>query len=243
VNLVAALIVAATFAVLASLLLVRARVPDRWAPVTALARAAVQLAALVLVLHWIFADIGWVFAWLAVMYVVAVASSARRVGFSRERLLVVGASIGLAASLTIGAVFASGAFAMTPQYLLAVGGITMGGVMNIASLAIRRLREQLVDHRDEVEGLLALGATPREATRRFRSAAVANALFPNLDSTRVTGLVTLPGSFVGAIFGGADPLEAGVFQLVVLACIILGGAIAALTATTLLGSPKTLPLA
>lgn len=40
------------------------------------------------------------------------------------------------------------------------------------------------------------------------------------DQTKTTGLVTLPGAFVGAIFGGVSPLEAGRFQIVVLAAIM-----------------------
>ncbi len=34
-------------------------------------------------------------------------------------------------------------------------------------------------------------------------------------------MVTLPGAFVGALFGGASPVEAAQFQLVVLAGIAL----------------------
>jgi putative ABC transport system permease protein len=37
----------------------------------------------------------------------------------------------------------------------------------------------------------------------------------------------LPGAFVGAIFGGVSPLEAGRFQVVVLAAIMAAGAITA----------------
>ena len=42
--------------------------------------------------------------------------------------------------------------------------------------------------------------------------AIYSALIPTTDQTRTTGLVTLPGAFVGAIFGGVSPLEAGRFQ-------------------------------
>ena len=47
------------------------------------------------------------------------------------------------------------------------------------------------------------------------------------DQTKTTGLVTLPGAFVGAIFGGVSPLEAGRFQIVVLASIMAAGSITA----------------
>ncbi|GAT86278.1 hypothetical protein CVCC1112_938 [Paenarthrobacter nicotinovorans] len=54
-----------------------------------------------------------------------------------------------------------------------------------------------------------------------------SALIPSIDQTKTTGLVTLPGAFVGAIFGGISPLEAGRFQIVVLAGIMAAGALTA----------------
>jgi putative ABC transport system permease protein len=56
---------------------------------------------------------------------------------------------------------------------------------------------------------------------------VYSALIPSIDQTKTTGLVTLPGAFVGAIFGGISPLEAGRFQIVVLAGIMAAGALTA----------------
>ena len=56
---------------------------------------------------------------------------------------------------------------------------------------------------------------------------MSEALIPNVDQTRVTGIVTMPGAFVGAVFAGASPLEAGRFQLLVLAGIMATGTVAA----------------
>ena len=68
------------------------------------------------------------------------------------------------------------------------------------------------------------------------------ALIPNLDQTKSTGLVTLPGAFVGALFGGAPALEAAQFQLVVLAGLALGGTVTVLVATRLASGSAQLPL-
>ena len=46
-------------------------------------------------------------------------------------------------------------------------------------------------------------------------------MLPTLDQSKSTGLVTLPGAFVGALVGGASPADAAKFQLVVLAGIAL----------------------
>ena len=60
-------------------------------------------------------------------------------------------------------------------------------------------------------------------------------MLPNLDQTRSTGLVTLPGAFVGAIFGGASPAEAAQFQLVVLAGVVLAMVTSGIVVTTVAG--------
>jgi putative ABC transport system permease protein len=66
---------------------------------------------------------------------------------------------------------------------------------------------------------------------------------PSTDQTRTTGIVTLPGAFVGAMFAGASPLDAAQFQLIVLASILLASAIAITLLASVFGAPKTLPIA
>src|SRR5690606_28380991 len=60
-------------------------------------------------------------------------------------------------------------------------------------------------------------------------------LLPAIDQTRTTGLVVLPGAFVGAVFAGLSPIEAGRFQLVVLASILAAGVV---TASILAFAPR-----
>ena len=127
--------------------------------------------------------------------------------------------------------FAAHAVEFSGRYLLAVGGIVIGGVMSIATLAGRHFNENLVSRADEVEAWLSLGASPRQAVRELATHAIHHSLIPTTDQTRTTGLVALPGAFVGAIFGGASVLEAGVFQLVVLVSILTAGVITALLLT------------
>jgi putative ABC transport system permease protein len=57
----------------------------------------------------------------------------------------------------------------------------------------------------------------------------------SLDQARTTGLVTLPGAFVGALFGGASPVEAAQFQLVVLAGVALAMTLTGVVVTRLAG--------
>ena len=114
--------------------------------------------------------------------------------------------------------------------------------MTACTLAGRHLLSGIRSRRDEVEGWLALGATPRQAVRDIARTAAGEALLPAIDQTRTVGLVTLPGAFVGALFGGASPGYAARFQLVVLVGLLAAEAVAAVTLTWLLGAPAPLPL-
>src|SRR6476620_2314222 len=49
----------------------------------------------------------------------------------------------------------------------------------------------------------------------------ANALLPNLDSTRTVGLVTLPGAFVGVLLSTGSATQAAAVQIVVLLALLL----------------------
>lgn len=75
--------------------------------------------------------------------------------------------------------------------------------------------------------MLALGATPRQALLPLLPSAVAESLLPAIDQTRTTGLVTLPGTFVGALAGGASPAAAAQFQVAVLAALLTAQAVSA----------------
>jgi putative ABC transport system permease protein len=205
-------------------------------------RAAVQLAAIGVVLTGVITSPLWVALALLVMLGVAVATSTRRIGRSRRHLAAVLAGIAGGSLVASAVVFASGALAPTPRYLLAVGGIVVGNAMAITTLTARRFLEAVDEHWDEVEGWLALGADPFDATRPLARTAVHTALVPSIDQTRTTGLVTLPGAFVGAVFGGLSPLEAGRFQVVVLAAILAAGSVAAVLVVRILGRVEQRPV-
>ena len=217
------------------------RVPHAFSPALAILRGAAQLAVVSLVLGAVIASAEWVAAALGVMFSVAAVTAARRLSWSWRHLAVVAGSMaaGVLASLVI--VFGTGAIEFTSRYVLAIGGIVVGNSMAIAALAGRRFNEAVIDRWDQVEGWLALGATARQATREMARSAVYSALIPTVDQTKTTGLVTLPGAFVGAIFGGLSPLEAGRFQIVVLASIMAAGSVTAILLISLLAPVRVRP--
>lgn len=216
-------------------------VPHRWAPLLAILRGVLQLAIISVILAGIITSGFWVGVALLVMFCIAAFTATRRIGWSWDHALLVGSAMALGISVTLSIVFLTGAIEFTPRYALAIGGIVIGNAMSIATLAGRNVSESVVDHWDDVEGWLALGATPRQSTLQLARRAVYNALIPSIDQTKTTGLVTLPGAFVGAIFGGVSPLEAGRFQVVVLASIMAAGAITAVVVTAWLAPVKVKP--
>jgi putative ABC transport system permease protein len=216
------LLMAITVAVLWSF-----RAPHHFAPTLAIVRGAVQLAVISVILSGVITSGLWVGAALLVMFAVAAMTATRRLGWSWSHFALVAGAMAAGIVVTLTVVFVSGAIEFSPRYALAIGGIVIGNAMTIATLAGRRLIESIDDHWEEVEGWFALGATPRQSTLEFARRAVYSALIPSTDQTKTTGLVTLPGAFVGAIFGGVSPLEAGRFQIVVLASIMAAGSITA----------------
>jgi putative ABC transport system permease protein len=217
----------AVLALLAVAVLSAYRVPHRWAPALAILRGAAQLAVISLILAGVITDPVWVALALVVMFSVAAATATHRIGWSAPHAGMMAAAMATGVVVSFSVVFLTGAIEFSARYALAIGGIVIGNSMSIATLAGRRFTEAVGDHWDEVEGWLALGATPRQSTLEQARGAVYSALIPSVDQTKTTGLVTLPGAFVGAIFGGVSPLEAGRFQVVVLAAIMAAGAITA----------------
>ena len=211
-----------------TLALRRAWTVPKWAdPAVALLRALVQLAILASVLSIAITQVTYVFLALLIMLAFGIWTSSRRLGANARTVALVAGAMTAAVAISVLTVFLTGALEFTGQNLLAFGGIITGNAMSVVTLSGRRLSQDVAEHWGEIEGWLGLGATNRRAVRDIASRAMSEALIPNVDQTRVTGIVTMPGAFVGAVFAGASPLEAGRFQVLVLAGIMATGTIAA----------------
>ncbi|MFC4057873.1 ABC transporter permease [Planomonospora corallina] len=197
------------------------------AVLSACLRAAVQLGAVSLVILWAVDRPLAAGAFVLVMYGVASVTAGRRItGGAAARWAAVPVGAG---SLPVFLVLVgTGTVPTAAITLIPVAGILLGGCLTATALAGRRAVDELVQRRGEVEAALALGFSGREAALEICRPAAAQALVPALDQTRTVGLVTLPGAFVGMLLGGADPLHAGVVQLVVLVALLAAEAVAVL---------------
>lgn len=232
-----------TLAVAVALLAVIAIVVNRWngpgfpvATAAAAGRAVVQLAALAAVLAVVIRSLWLSSLFIAVMAVVAAATSAGRVsgrratpaGALRCLLPVAASTILIVSTLTTVDVLPANGLAIIPT-----AGILFGGAMTTTSLAGVRAHDELRTRHGEVEAALSLGFPSRDARLEICQASAATALIPGLDQTRSVGLVTIPGAFVGMVLGGASTTDAAIMQLFVLVGLLAVSSIAARITTEL----------
>jgi putative ABC transport system permease protein len=184
-------------------------------------RAALQLAAVGACVALVFAAPPLAAAFVAVMLAAAAATCGGRLTpLPRARRAAV-LAIGVPALSVTTIAIAIGAFSFTARAVVPTAGILIGGAMAAATITGRRLLESLADDAPEIEARLCLGDTARIALQPFVRRAVTSGLIPALDQTRSVGLVTLPGTFVGLVLGGASPERAAATQLVVLLALLL----------------------
>jgi len=236
------LIAVASLTALTLVIVLMLRLEHPWLQPWAVARAALQLGVLTVILRGVISSTLWVGLFLLVMVCAATWVVFRRLRVPRRYLPVLAGTVLVGAAVPTAVVFVSGAVEFSPRYVLAVGGIVVGGTMTVSTLMGRSLGGLLLAQRDEVEAWLSVGATRRRAALRAVRSAASTALIPSTDQTRTTGIVTLPGAFVGAVFAGASPLEAAEFQLIVLAALLAAGAITVALFTLAFGAPEVLPL-
>jgi putative ABC transport system permease protein len=194
-------------------------------------RSFFQLIAVGYVLSYIFNGHGWLTA-LAVAVMIGAASltsrsRAKRVPWSGVIAL---AAIATATVATLGVLAALRIVPTSARAIIPLGSMIISGAMNTTSLVMSRLRDDLASNRREIEARLSLAQTSRQASRPWLRSALRSGMLPSVDSTKVVGLVALPGAMTGMILAGASPLAAVRVQLVVMYMLLGGTAFAALVA-------------
>ena len=203
----------------------------------AAARAAAQLLAVGAVLALIFesAAASWLaVAWVAAMVGVATGVVRRR---ARHRIAwltpVTGAVVLTSAAISLAVTFGLGVLPYEPASVVVIAGITIGNAVPSAVLAVDQSVRLCRDRVGEIEAALALGLSRRQIVRFVAPRAARSALIPQVERTKVVGLIALPGAMTGLLLAGVDPLDAVVIQILVM-YLVLGTAavcVAALVGT------------
>jgi putative ABC transport system permease protein len=108
----------------------------------------------------------------------------------------------------------------TAQYIIPISGMLIGNSMVLSILFLNRFTAEITSHKDQMELILSLGGTPKQAIHRQLINAIKASMIPTIESQKTIGLVQLPGMMSGQIIGGADPIQAVQFQLLIIFALL-----------------------
>lgn len=122
----------------------------------------------------------------------------------------------------------------TPPVFIPLLGMIIGNSLNGVSLGLDRFLTSASEQRHRIEARLALGATPNEAVHPMVQEAIRTGMIPMMNAMAIVGVVSLPGMMTGQLIAGADPMDAVLYQIVVMymiaAAVALGTSMVVLLA-------------
>lgn len=200
-------------------------------------RMVLQLAAVALVLRFVFAQTSpaWTLAVAAVMALGTLLEIVMRqeYRFKASAPLLLSASpaflSGLATTLIALAIIQPEPW-YAPRILLPILGMLAGNTLTGVALVLDTLLAAALRDRPEIEARLALGASRYEAFHDHLRRALRTALMPVINTMSAAGIVSLPGMMTGQILAGIDPVEAAKYQILIMFLIAGATAIAVLAA-------------
>ncbi len=203
-------------------------------------RTVVQLLMVGLLLDWVFAIQRWyiVIALFVAMTCIAGTTAAQRVqrcyrGIWWDTLISVWLSSWTITGFALLIVLGGLKNWYHPQYAIPFLGMLLGNALNGISLGLGTFTESLSSQRDQIESLLAIGATRWEAARRPLRDSLRMGMTPIINSMMVVGIVSLPGMMTGQILSGTAPTEAVKYQIVIMFLIAATTALGTLVAVLL----------
>jgi putative ABC transport system permease protein len=188
-------------------------------------RSLLQLLAMGFVLEWVIRQNKWyiVIAVMAIMIVAAV-----QITISRAAGIPSGLAWPVFETLAITTLLMVGLVAeaiirprpwYAPQVVIPITGMMLGNIVGATAVGLTRFYESMKSRRDEIEAMLALGATPWEASRPSVLSSVRLGLTPTIATLASSGIVMIPGMMAGQVIAGLNPLNAAIYQFVILAAM------------------------
>jgi putative ABC transport system permease protein len=171
---------------------------------------------------------------LAGMIVAAGATSARRARGILDAYRISAWAIAFGAGSVIALMTWLGVIDTAITSLVPVGSMLIANAMNTNGLALNRFRSDVLAHVGEIETALALGAEARNSVTPYVQASFEASLIPAIDSLRSLGIVWIPGLMAGMLLSGVRPVNAAVYQFVVLAMIFAASGLTSLVSTLLI---------
>ncbi|MDZ5710856.1 ABC transporter permease [Jeotgalibacillus haloalkalitolerans] len=186
--------------------------------VVATIRAIIQLLAVGYILQFVFDAENFFYIFLMVVLIIGAAvQNARKKGVSIKgitwKLIVTFVFIEV---LTQGILLGLNITPATAQYIIPISGMVIGNSMVLSILFLNRFTSEIESRESETELILSLGGTPKQAIHRPLISSIQASTIPTIESQKTIGLVQLPGMMSGQIIAGADPLQAVMFQLLII---------------------------
>ena len=158
---------------------------------------------------------------LVIMTLIAGKDASKRGQGLPKVFFIVTASIALGEIITLGILLIIKVITFVPNEAIPLSGMILGNSMVAASVALDRLKGSMVQRKAEIEALLALGASPRQAVTNVLKETLRTAIIPTVDRLKTMGIVSLPGMMSGLILAGQDPTQAVKYQIVVMFMLTL----------------------
>ncbi len=187
-------------------------------------RTTVQLLLVGLVLRALFANVH--LGWMALVASVMLLAAGREVRARQRRRFAGAWGYGLGTvsmfvsgfSVTVLALiaFIGPAPWYTPQYAIPLLGMVLGNSMTGIAISTDRLTEIAWTGRDVIEQKLMLGYDRTQAILEARRESMRAGMIPTINAMAAAGIVSLPGMMTGQILAGSTPVDAVLYQILIM---------------------------
>ncbi|MGE7624348.1 ABC transporter permease [Viridibacillus sp. NPDC096237] len=193
-------------------------------------RSIIQLLAIGYVLKFVFDSNHFIYIFLMIALMIGTATlNARKKGKSIDGITwKIAVTLLTVETLTQAILLGFQIVPATAQYIIPISGMIIGNSMVLSILFLNRFTAEMHAHRDQVELILSLGGTPKQAIHQQLINAIKASMIPTIESQKTIGLVQLPGMMSGQIIAGADPIQAVQFQLLIVFILLTTAAVSSI---------------
>ncbi|MEG0259697.1 MAG: iron export ABC transporter permease subunit FetB [Lysinibacillus sp.] len=198
--------------------------------IIATVRSIIQLLAVGFILTFVFEANGIIYILLMISLMIFAATlNARKKGKDiRGITWKIALTLLVVEVVTQGVLLGFGIIPATAQYIIPISGMLIGNSMILSILFLNRFAAEIDAYQDEIELILSLGGTPKQAIHRQLTNAIKASMIPTIESQKTIGLVQLPGMMSGQIIGGADPIQAVQFQILIIFALLTTAALSSI---------------
>ncbi len=153
---------------------------------------------------------------LLFMVIFATYTAEKRVSLEFRGFTVAFLSILVASSTVIASLMSIGIITTKPNEIIPIGGMVIGNSLNVYTLFVDRLKNEITSSIELIENKIALGSSLEKSIHEQIKSSIKAALIPVVNTLQTVGLIHIPGVTVGMLLAGAKPLEAVSYQLVIM---------------------------